>query len=147
MRGQVKEAKSLILTGKVYLDIEEDTNIANAFKGDVLLYLFLESVNTDPLIAYYKKGYKGYFKAKIYDGYVWCQIDYFDFFENKENYFSKNEISIHVFDLCKEIIEKEAGIPVFRSYRSHYTKHKYESTAPFKGKKGHFNRKNLIKVD
>ena len=105
MRGQAKEIKTLNLSGNVYLDIEEETNIKNALKGDIYLYLFLESQNSNPLNAYYKKGYKGYFKGKIFDGSKWCHLDCFDFFANKENYFSKHEISVNVFNLCKEILQ------------------------------------------
>jgi len=141
VRGQAKEIKSLKLSGKVYLDIEEEMNIKKAEKGDLYLYLFLESLNTNPINAYYKKGYKGYFKAKVYDGYIWCQLDYFDFFQGKENYFSKNEISINVFELCKDILEKESNTEVYKTYRCHYSKYKYESDGNYKGKKGHFNKK------
>ena len=145
MRGQAKEIKSLIINGRVFLAHEEDIEINDPQKGDIYMYLFLDLGNSNPLIAYYSKGYKGYFKAKIYDGFKWCQIDTADFFQEQENYFSKHEISINVYHLCKEIFEQNKGGEIFRSYRSHYSLEKYEPTNDYKGKKGHYtSSKNKV---
>jgi len=50
------------------------------------------------------------------------------------------------FYLCRDILENLSGTEIFRSYRSHYTKHKYENSNEFKGKRGHYKVKQKTLV-
>ena len=37
--------------------------------------------------GYQNKGFKGYFKAKVFDGSKWCLLDTKDFFDDRVNQF------------------------------------------------------------
>lgn len=135
MRGKQKESKSLAISDNIYLyehDCKEQLE-----KGDVVFHAVLEKSTIDPVDSYFRKGIKGYFKAKIFDGIKLCHIDISEFCENKEYVFSKNEIPIYTFQLCKEILQSSNKKDVFRTYREHYSVSEYVQTNPFKGKKGH----------
>lgn len=121
MRGQSKIVKSLIISGRVFLDIRDSEEISSAQKGDIYLFLVLELQQYDAEKIYETKGYRGYFKAKIFDGYKWCHIDNNELFENKENHFSKSEISLYTFELCKQLLVQKKDIELFRGYREHYS--------------------------
>ena len=135
MRGQRKNVKSLTLSGNVYLKyIHEEINSPKV--GDVYLYLNDEE-ELYPILEndYNIKGYKGYFKIKIYDGRSWCLLDSVDFFEDRIHQFGKNEICFYRFELCQERMIEAAGTIVYRSYREHYTTYLHQP-GEYKGKKG-----------
>ena len=86
------------------------------------------------------KGYKGYFKAKIFDGYDWGMLNNNDFFEDKLNHFSKSEICLYSFQLCQVRVESYSKQIVYRTYREHYTLHP-PIVGEYKGKKGKKGKK------
>lgn len=135
MRGQTKNIKSLTLTGKVYLLHHHEEEIANPLPGDVYLYLHNEEEIYPIVMNDYKtKGFKGYFKAQVYDGRTWCFLNNLDFFEDRINQFSKTDIALYTFNACQERLESFAGTKVYRTYREHYTIQTYEQ-GEYKGKK------------
>jgi hypothetical protein len=136
MRGQTKTVKSLTLTGNVYLRNIDDEKIANPKTGDIYLYLNDEEELYPVLMSDYQiKGYKGYFKMKIYDGRAWCFMDSLDFFEDRLHQFGKNEICFYTYELCHERMIGAAGTVVYKTYREHYTTYIHEA-GEYKGKKG-----------
>jgi len=135
MRGQTKSIKSLTLSGNVYLNHYHEEELSAPQMGDVYLFLNDENELYNILIHNYQiKGYKGYFKAKVFDGRSWCLLDSLDFFEDRLHQFNKNEICFYTFELCQERLSKEAGTIVYRSYREHYTT-KLHQPGEYKGKK------------
>jgi hypothetical protein len=142
MRGQEKNVKSITLTGNVYLNHHDYEQINAAQTGDIYLYLnneeelFLVIEN-----EYQIKGFKGYFKAKVFDGRTWCFLDSLDFFEDRIHQFTKSEVCIYTYHNCQERLIARAGDKVYRTYREHYTTQLHQSD-DFKGKKGHKHKKN-----
>ena len=136
MRGQAKTVKSIALSGNVYLLYHHEEELKKPEIGDIYLYLNDEEELYPVIMNDYKiKGYKGYFKIKIYDGRAWCLVNNLDFFEDRLNQFGKNEICFYNFGLCQERLTQEAGTLVYRSYREHYTTYIHEA-GEYKGKKG-----------
>lgn len=137
MRGQAKTVKTLKLTGAVYLLHRDDEEIEKAQMGDVYLYLNDEDELYGLIMNDYNiKGYKGYFKAKVYDGYNWCLLNVLDFFEDRSHQFGKNEICLYRYNLCQERLMEEAGSTIYRSYREHYTTQEPVFAEKYKGRKG-----------
>ena len=136
MRGQAKTVKSLTLSGNVYLKYRDEEEISKPQVGDIYLYLHNEE-ELYPIILneYQSKGYKGYFKPKIYDGRDWCFIDSLDFFEDRLHQFSKTDICFYTFELCQDRLIQAAGTKVYRTYREHYSTYIHEA-GEYKGKKG-----------
>lgn len=134
MRGQPKAVKSITISGNVYLlHYHEETN--NPQIGDIYLYLNDEKELYPILMNNYQaKGYKGYFKAKIYDGRDWCMLDCLDFFEDRIHQFSKTEICFYTFVICQERLSEAKGTKLYRTYREHYSTYLHEENE-FKGKK------------
>jgi hypothetical protein len=136
MRGQSKTVKTLTLSGNVYLSHINEKELENPKSGDVCLYLNDEEELFAIIMNDYKiKGYKGYFKAKIFDGYDWGMLNNNDFFEDKLNHFSKSEICFYSFQLCQARIENYSKQIVYRTYREHYTLHQHIA-GEYKGRKG-----------
>lgn len=131
-RGKAKKIRSLTLSGNVYLKYEilpeQEFN-----PGDIMVYINNDSISYIKG-SYYNSGYSGYLKLNIYDGREWQHIIESEFFEHKENFFSKKEYPIDTYNLIKEIIEGKAGELVYRTYRSHYSTYLHEMNV-FKGKK------------
>lgn len=135
MRGQLKTTKSLTLSGNVYLHHHHTEEIANPKKGDVYLYLNDDKALYPVIMSDYRiKGYKGYFKIKIYDGNIWCLLNSLDFFEDRLHQFSKHEISFYIYSLCQERLQEYSQTTVYRTYRDHYTIQKHVP-GEYKGKK------------
>lgn len=135
MRGQQKNIKSLKISGNVYLKHWHEEEIKKAKQGDIYLYLHNEEeIYPVVLNEYSIKGFKGYFKAKIFDGRNWCFLDNQDFFEDRINQFSKTDISLYTYNLCYERLESFKDTEVYKTYREHYTTNKHEQ-GEYKGKK------------
>ena len=135
MRGQLKEVKSIKLSGNAYLLHYHTEEIENPKIGDIYLYLNDEAELYAILMNNYQiKGYKGYFKLKVYDGRAWCLLNSLDFFEDRLNQFSKNEICFYTFNLCQEKLIDAVGTLVYRTYREHYSTHLHVA-GEYKGKK------------
>ncbi len=135
MRGQLKTVKSINISGNVYLLYHDEDKLKSPLIGDIYLYLNDEEELYPILMNDYQiKGYKGYFKLKIYDGRAWCFLNALDFFDDRLHQFGKNEICFYRFELCKERLIEAAGTTVYRTYREHYSTHLYKPDE-YKGKK------------
>ena len=113
--------KSIVLTGQVYLQYRDDEAIAQAKKGDLMVYPYNEALSTTQQGAYDRTGFSGYFKADVHDGFNWCLVLVNDIFTAREHHFSKSERPIDTFMLCEGMLRALAGKPLHRTYREHYT--------------------------
>ena len=119
VRGQLKEFKTLKISGNIFLAyIDEEANFTS---GDIMLYPDYELEHINPEFAVHMRGYRGCVKLKIFDNYKWCHLDKEDFFNGKENNFSKTEIALDVMNLCRDMLVDVKDIIVYRTYREHYT--------------------------
>ena len=141
VRGKLKTPKTLTLSGKIFLEIEDEEEILAAEKGDLLFRINIDAQNYETLGDYRISGYKGFFRISVYDGKSWFYLSPTEFFEHKENYFAKNEYPYNCYLNCKEIMEKFKGETLYKSYRDHYTRFEYEPN-DFKGKKGNKYKKD-----
>ena len=142
MRGRVKTPKTIILSGIVYLEIEDEEKILAAQKGDIQLKMEIDAQNYENIGNYRVSGFKGYFRLNVYDGRDWFHLSSPEFFEAKENNFSKNEYPYDCFLYCHRFLEKFKGDVLYKSYRDHYTRFEYEPN-DFKGKKGNKYKKDV----
>ncbi|MBN8828474.1 MAG: hypothetical protein J0H68_07190 [Sphingobacteriia bacterium] len=136
-RGKPKDIKHIVLSGKLFLKYVDDQVLPE--NGDVLFVLNNDSTSVYKG-TYYSTGYAGFFKIFVFDGRIWQHLIENEFFENKENYFSKKEKPIDAFYICEEIMRSKIGTLVYKTYREHYTTYLHIMNA-FKGKKGHMKVK------
>jgi len=136
MRGQTKTVKSIVISGNIYLLHHHVDEIENPKLGDIQLSLYNEKEIFPVVMNDYKiKGYKGYFRAQIYDGRDWCFLNSQDFFEDRINQFAKADICFYTFLACQERLAEYANVPVYRTYRDHYTTYLHVN-GEYKGRKG-----------
>ncbi len=122
-RYQEKETPkaAFALSGKVLLKYEDDEEIETAGQGDVFLYLHFERADRGMEITDYRtSGNAGYMKAMVHNGKGWKPLLTEAFFPGREHHFSKKERPWDTFLLCREMLQKEKGSPLRRSYREHY---------------------------
>ncbi len=135
MRGRIKPTKTLTISGKSYLQSYNDDTDPSV--GDILLVPHIENKTSISFPnAYEETGSKGYFRAHIYDGRDWGVLNYAEIFPDKEHQFLKSEYPLDIARICSDVISNLTGTIVYRTYRNHYTIHKYIPN-DFKGKKGH----------
>lgn len=135
MRGQKKTVKTLTISGNIYLLHQDVEELENPLTGDIQISLYNEKEIFKVVLSNYKiKGYKGYFRAEIYDGYEWCFLNSQDFFDDRVNQFSRADICFYTFLACKERLFEYANAPVYRTYRDHYSAHLHVA-GEFKGRK------------
>jgi hypothetical protein len=135
MRGRLKNPAQVVLSGRVYLELVDEEQISDAQKGDIVLSIEVDAPSFHNDGNYRVRGYRGYYRVKLYDGKIWAYLQAHEFFENKEFHFSKNEYPYDCYLASKEILEGYKGTVVYKSYREHYTKFEYQPN-DFKGKKG-----------
>jgi len=70
--------------------------------------------------------YSGYIKAGLFDGLVWQNMDITEFCSERENKFTKKQRGLDSAYLCRSIMEAQAGVALFKTYRGHFTRHEYE---------------------
>lgn len=123
LQKNTENHREIKITGKSYIKYID--NYQNAQKGDILFLLNDDSVAK--IVGDYENlTLSGYFKAKIFDGREWHFLNLEEFFENKEYKFSKKERSIDVVRYCADLFLKFKDEHVYRIYRAHFTRHKYE---------------------
>ena len=115
--------KEITLTNRVFIKYIDDITFPKI--GDVMLYLNDDAITMFPG-DYHDVTSSGYIKASVYDGLVWQIIDICEFCTKKENKFTKKQHAIDYAYLCKTVMEGCSGITVFKTYRGHFTRHKYE---------------------
>lgn len=122
LRYQVKEKTKVtfLLTGVVFLQYVDDEAALQAQKGDVLVYPNNDALHSTRLGEYDATGFSGYFKVDVSDGRTWQPLLLNDIFKNNENHFSKTERPIDTYNLCAEILRKNEGTSIVRTYREHY---------------------------
>ncbi|MDX1975818.1 MAG: hypothetical protein SFT92_09130 [Rickettsiales bacterium] len=116
----IKEKKSLILSGKVYLEYIDDEAIEAPQKGDLMAYARCDALHSTRFAEYEATGFSGYFKLDVYDGKQWCLVLTQTIFPENENYFSKTERPIDTYELCAELLSGWEGKALERTYREHY---------------------------
>lgn len=120
-QSKPKDRKQVVLTGRVFLKYEdEETEIDQAVKGDLLVYPCNELANVIADTGYRVKGLSGYFKVDVFEGNVWCLVLINDIFKHREHHFSKTEYPIDTFQLIGEILVGWEGKTLSRTYREHY---------------------------
>lgn len=149
-RGKAKPIKPITVTGNAYLIyyisgellefIDPQYEGMQPLKGDLgLLPVFDEKRVVEYHLS--RSGHPGYFKPFIFDGKSWCHVKLDDLFLGKENYFSKKDFPLDVYNNLIVPEVKKLGqekLVLYEGYRRHYTTHLYTPNA-FKGKKGHYN--------
>ncbi len=117
-----KDRKTLVLTGRVFLKYEDDdADIDQAVKGDLMCYPNHELDNIISQIGYNNTGHAGYYKVDVFEGNVWClMLLNADVFTENEHHFSKTERPIDTFKLIGEMLVALEGKTVIRTYREHY---------------------------
>lgn len=110
--------KQIVLTGKVYIKYIND--ITNPEIGDITLLL------NDDATSLIKGDYdnlkvSGYIKAKVFDGLVWQNISISELCLDKEYKFTKRQKALDSAILCKNLIERQRGIILYRTYRGHFS--------------------------
>jgi hypothetical protein len=119
----------ITLTGRAGLKYAEEFMLENIGQGDLQFFLFTCSMGReeeDPGYGYI--GGSGYLKARIYDGKEWQPIVMDDLFSDRIHHFSKKEMPMDTFLLCRDEVAKMAGMRLQRSYRMHYEPIPYEDT-------------------
>jgi len=110
--------KKILLTGTTYIKYIDTPPSPTC--GDVLLYLNDDSV---AVRTYDDLTVSGYIKADVFDGLLWQHMDIMEFCLEKEHRFAKKQRAIDSAYLCKDIMETQGGVAIFRTYRGHYTRH------------------------
>lgn len=87
--------------------------------GDVKLLLNDDSLNPAPG-DYQNAKSSGYLKAKVFDGHIWQHLDIGQFCLARENRFTKRQRAVDSAILCREIMQKNAGTLIKKTYRGHY---------------------------
>lgn len=120
-RSKPNPYPKIIMTGRAGLKYWEDYRIEDTKAGDLQFYLFsctMGREEDEP--GYDYLGGSGYLKARVYDGKEWQALIMDDLFSDRTHHFSKKEMPIDTFLLCREKVEGLAGTPLQRAYRQHY---------------------------
>lgn len=115
-----KKRVEIILSGAVYLQYEEDEQIEQAKKGDVMVYAECKQLHTNYFAEYRQTGFTGYFKVDVSDGKDWQPVILNEIFQHHEHHFSRTERPIDTYTLCKGMLTALAGKKLVRTYREHY---------------------------
>ncbi len=107
------------LTGKAYIKYVDEIKVARV--GDVLL-LLNDDAKSFTAGDYENLTSSGYIKAKVFDGRAWQNINIGEFCQEKENRFSKKQRAIDTAILCREVMERNNGAKMRRTYRCHFTR-------------------------
>ncbi len=111
----------IIMTGRAGLKFWEEYCLDKHEVGDLQFFMFtcnLGRNEAEP--AYDTIGSSGYLKARVFDGKEWQALIMDDLFPNKTHHFSKKEMPIDTFILCRELVEDLKDTPLQRTYRMHY---------------------------
>ena len=119
--SEVKNRPTMVISGNVYLQHDDDAEAQETLKGDLLVYPECRQLQTNRLGEYNNTGFTGYFKVDVYDGKEWQPLLLNDVFEENENHFSRTERPIDTYKICKERLLTHKGKIITRTYREHYT--------------------------
>lgn len=120
-QSKPKPAVEIALTGRVHLQFQDEEALAQAQKGDLMLYAKYETPAAYEEETYYGVGKAGYFKVDVHDGKNWQPVLLNDIFPSREHHFSKKERPIDCYEICRGLLEKLQGKPLLRTYREHFT--------------------------
>lgn len=125
--------EKITLTGKIFIKYIDECDKVTI--GDVMLYLNDDAINPFPG-DYDNLKDAGYIKASVYDGKFWQNMDICEFCIARENKFAKKQRAIDSALLCRDIMERECkGVPIYKTYRSHFTRFEYEQKDYDRGKR------------
>jgi len=119
-QSKPKARVAITLTGVVFLQYADEEKMADAKKGDLLLYPYNDALHTNRFGEYEATGFTGYFKLDVHDGNTWKPVLLADIFTSQEHYFSKKERPLDTYNLCAELLRARAGQALTRTYREHY---------------------------
>lgn len=115
-----KKRVAITLTGNVFLQYREEDAVAQAKKGDLMVFAECKQLHTNYLAEYEQTGFTGYFKVDVSDGTDWQPVILNEIFAHHEHHFSRTERPIDTYNLCKEMLAALAGKNLTRTYREHY---------------------------
>ena len=109
------------MTGRAGLKHYDDYRLDKFEPGDLQFFMFnctLGRKEDEP--GYEHIGGSGYLKARVYDGKEWQLLIMDDLFPERCHHFSKKEMPVDTFLLCREKVQGLAGTQLQRGYRMHY---------------------------
>lgn len=109
------------MTGRAGLKGYEEYRLEKFSTGDLQFFMFsctLGRKEDEP--GYEYVGGSGYIKARVYDGKDWQPLIMDDLFPDRIHHFSKKEMPLDTFLLCRDRVAELAGTPLQRGYRQHY---------------------------
>ncbi len=111
----------IIMTGRAGLKYWEEYSLEKLEAGDLQFFMFTCTMGREEEEPGYDHiGGSGYIKARVYDGKEWQVLIMDDLFPDRVHHFSKKEMPLDTFILCREAVEKLAGTKLQREYRMHY---------------------------
>ncbi len=111
----------IFMTGRAALKFWDEFSLNKHEKGDLQFFMFnctIGRCEAEP--GYDNIGGSGYIKARVYDGKEWQVLIMDDLFPERIHHFSKKEMPIDTFILCREKVAELAGTELQRTYRLHY---------------------------
>lgn len=115
-----KPKQLIVLTGAVGLQFVDGELLATPQKGDLALFPKCDAWHVEEDVQYQSTGFSGYFKVDVWDGKKWCPVILSELFPRREHYFSKKELPIDCYALCRELLLAYQGKVLTRTYREHY---------------------------
>ena len=115
-----KPKKLIEISGTIGLEYVDEEQLAKPAKGDLKLFPKCDELHEAYFAQYDVTGFSGYFKVDVWDGYKWCPVVLAELFLHREHYFSKKEMPIDCYYLCRDILLKLTGQQLAKTYREHY---------------------------
>lgn len=115
-----KKYVAIELNGNVYLQYQDDEDVEQSKKGDLLAYAECKQLHTNYFGEYSRTGFTGYFKVDVFDGEEWQPVILNGIFDHHEHHFSRTERPIDTYRLIKEMLTALKGRKLARTYREHY---------------------------
>lgn len=111
----------IIMTGRAGLKFWDDFTLDKNTVGDLQFFMFNCTIGrSEEEPGYDHIGGSGYIKARVYDGKEWQILIMDDLFPERTHHFSKKEMPIDTFILCRDIVAELEGTQLQRTYRMHY---------------------------
>lgn len=103
--------------GLLYVDAEQ---LAKPALGDFFVFPKAEDMHVDDPEVYEYLGFTGYFKVDVWDGRDWRPVILSEIFPGREHYFSKREMPLACYYICRDMLQALQGRQLVRTYREHY---------------------------
>jgi len=111
----------ITMTGRAALKLWDEYCLDKHEVGDLQFFMFTCTMGREEAEpAYDHIGGSGYIKARVYDGKEWQVLIMDDLFPDRIHHFSKKEMPLDTFILCRDKVEELKGTLLQRTYRMHY---------------------------